>query len=89
MSRHRLRPIAAIALAAASCLDPICPRLVPQADGATETLALALPGDPEHEVADVRVPGPSRYVLRGERWLAEGAPAEVRGAAAADSPKGG
>lgn len=69
---------AVLALAAESCLDPICPRLVRagQRDtaGAGETLALALPGDPEHEVREPRVPGPSRYVLRGDRWLAEDAP---------------
>jgi 8-oxo-dGTP pyrophosphatase MutT (NUDIX family) len=57
----------AIALARESCLDPICPRLVPGGD----TLAIVLPGDPEHEVKEARVPGPSRYVLRGERWRAE------------------
>lgn len=65
---------AALALAAASCLDPICPRLVSQTEGATQTLALTLPGDPEHDVPDRRVSGPSRYVLRGDRWLAEDAP---------------
>lgn len=69
---------AVLELAAGSCLDPICPRLVRAAPrdaaGADETLALALPGDPEHEVREPRVPGPSRYVLRGDRWLAEDAP---------------
>lgn len=65
---------AVLALAASSCLDPICPRLVRQADGSAETLALTLPGDPEHDVREARVPGPSRYVLRGERWRAEHAP---------------
>jgi 8-oxo-dGTP pyrophosphatase MutT (NUDIX family) len=59
-----------LALAGQSCLDPICPRLVRQGD----TLALTLPGDPEHELREARIPGPSRYVLRGERWLAEDAP---------------
>jgi 8-oxo-dGTP pyrophosphatase MutT (NUDIX family) len=59
-----------LALAEASCLDPICPRLVPQGD----TAALTLPGDPEHEVASARVAGTSRYVLRAERWLPEDAP---------------
>lgn len=63
-----------LALAASSCLDPICPRLVQQKEGEQETLALTLPGDPEHDVAEQRVPGPSRYVLRGERWVAEDAP---------------
>lgn len=59
-----------LAMAASSCLDPICPRLVPQGD----TMALTLPGDPEHEVREARVKGPSRFVLRGERWLSEDAP---------------
>jgi len=63
-----------LALAAQSCLDPICPRLVQQTEGSSVTMALTLPGDPEHEVAETRVPGPSRYVLRGDRWLAEDAP---------------
>lgn len=64
----------ALARAEASCRDPICPRLVPQRDGEVETMALTLPGDPEHGVAEVRVAGPSRYVLRGKRWVAENAP---------------
>jgi hypothetical protein len=56
-------------------VEPICPSLVP-VPGATEsesTLALVLPGDPEHEVRAARVPGASRFVLRGERWVPEGA----------------
>ena len=66
---------AVLAFAAGSCLDPICPRLVPQKrNGDPDTLALTLPGDPEHEVREQRVAGPSRYVLRGERWLPEDAP---------------
>ncbi len=68
---------AVLELAAASCLDPICPRLVrvpSPTEDQPETLALTLPGDPEHEVPERRVPGPSRYVLRGDRWLAEDAP---------------
>ena len=63
-----------LALAAQSCLDPICPRVVQQKEGEQQTLALTLPGDPEHDVRERRVPGPSRYVLRGERWVAEDAP---------------
>jgi len=59
----------AIALAEAASLEPICPRLV-EADG---TLALALPGDPEHEVPERRAFGGSRYVLRGDRWRLENA----------------
>lgn len=61
-------------LAAKSSLDPICPRLVKQKTDDGETLALVLPGDPEHEISEVRVSGPSRYVLRGKRWCSENAP---------------
>ena len=60
----------ALANAASACLDPICPELVPQGD----TMALTLPGDPQHSVQVARVAGPSRYVLRGEIWRAEDAP---------------
>jgi 8-oxo-dGTP pyrophosphatase MutT (NUDIX family) len=65
---------AVLAMADASCLDPICPRLVPHKDAAGETMALVLPGDPEHAVREERVPGRSRYVLRGDRWLSENPP---------------
>ncbi len=65
---------AAIAFAASSCLDPICPELVQQKDAQGETLALTLPGDREHSVREARVAGPSRYVLRAEQWRAEDAP---------------
>jgi len=65
---------AVLAMADASNLDPICPRLVKHADRAGETMALVLPGDPEHDVREQRVPGPSRYVLRGERWVSENPP---------------
>jgi 8-oxo-dGTP pyrophosphatase MutT (NUDIX family) len=65
----------AIALAQSSSLDPICPKLVAQDKGTPhETLALVLPGDPEHDVKQARVAGPSRYVLRRGLWLAEHAP---------------
>lgn len=59
------------ALTATANLDPICPRLVPQGD----TMALVLPGDPEHDVRETRTAGSTRYVLRGERWRSEDAPA--------------
>ncbi len=62
---------AAVALADTACLDPICPRLVTHRDARGETLGLALPGDPEHDVRELRSPGPSRYVLRGDRFLPE------------------
>jgi 8-oxo-dGTP pyrophosphatase MutT (NUDIX family) len=65
---------AVLAMAASSCLDPICPRLVTQKDEIGETMALVLPGDPEHEVREVRAPGGSRYVLRGDRWCSENPP---------------
>ena len=58
-------------LASQANLDPICPRLVPQGD----TMALVLPGDPEHDVRETRTAGTTRYVLRGERWRSEDAPA--------------
>ncbi|MBX3229249.1 MAG: hypothetical protein KIT84_18490 [Labilithrix sp.] len=62
----------AIATAAEASLEPVCPKLVPQGD----TLALVLPGDPEHEVKErrLRVPDATRYVLRGERWVPADAP---------------
>jgi 8-oxo-dGTP pyrophosphatase MutT (NUDIX family) len=60
----------AIALAAAASKEPICP-LVTTQDG---TVALVLPGDPEHDVREARVPGRSRYVLRGDKFVPEDAP---------------
>jgi 8-oxo-dGTP pyrophosphatase MutT (NUDIX family) len=65
---------AAVEMARAASKDPICPQLVRQLEGDGETLALALPGDPAHPVKSARTPGPSRFVLRGERWLPEAAP---------------
>jgi len=65
---------AVLAMADASCLDPICPRLVKHTDAAGETMALVLPGDPEHDVREQRAPGESRYVLRGDRWRSENQP---------------
>ena len=45
--------------------------LVPQDD----TVALALPGDPAHDVEESRISvGGTRYVLRGEKWQPENAP---------------
>jgi 8-oxo-dGTP pyrophosphatase MutT (NUDIX family) len=63
-----------LSMAESSCLDPIQPTLVKHKDASGETLALVLPGDPEHDVRETRVAGPSRYVLRGERWRAENPP---------------
>jgi 8-oxo-dGTP pyrophosphatase MutT (NUDIX family) len=58
----------AVGIAARADKEPICPRLVRHLAAEGETLALVLPGDPEHEVREPRVPGASRFVLRGERW---------------------
>src|SRR5262249_195937 len=53
-----------LAFAQTSSLEPICPLLVRHAvAGSEDTLALTLPGDPAHDVTEVRVSGPSRYVL--------------------------
>jgi hypothetical protein len=60
----------ALAAARTACLEPICPRLVTQG----HTVALVLPGDPEHDVRTSRSPGKSRYVMRGARFLPEDAP---------------
>lgn len=64
----------AIARVSVGSLEPICPKLVPHRDAHGDTMALVLPGDSEHDVRESRVPGSSRYVLRGERWLPEDAP---------------
>ncbi len=61
----------AVRLARDACLEPICPRLVRQKNERDDTVALVLPGDPEHEVRELRVPGPTRFVLRGDRWQPE------------------
>ncbi len=65
----------AIAIAARSSLEPICPKLFTQHDARGDTFALALPGDPEHEVRAARCPGKSRFVLREGRFLPEDPPA--------------
>ncbi|MEO8799899.1 MAG: hypothetical protein ABI551_18530 [Polyangiaceae bacterium] len=61
---------AAFAVARRASLDVICPKLVVQ-DG---TMALVLPGDPEHDVPEMRSIGKSRYVMRGDVFLPEDAP---------------
>jgi 8-oxo-dGTP pyrophosphatase MutT (NUDIX family) len=63
-----------IGYAASACLDPICPKLVQHVDAKGQTMALVLPGDREHDIATSRVPGKSRFVMRGDRWLPEDAP---------------
>jgi len=60
---------AAMTLAREASKESICPRLVRHEEKGLETLALVLPGDPEHPVKEARVPGASRFVLRGEHWL--------------------
>jgi hypothetical protein len=49
--------------------DPICPELVRHVEAGLETMALVLPGDPEHPIQAPRIAGTSRFVLRGARWL--------------------
>ena len=61
----------ALEAANAHTLAIICPRLIQQVDDMGTTLALALPGDPEHDIRYALSEGPSRFVLRGERWLPE------------------
>jgi 8-oxo-dGTP pyrophosphatase MutT (NUDIX family) len=53
-------------LAERQSLLAICPRFVPG-----DTPALALPGDPAHEVAEPRVAGATRFVLRDGRFVSE------------------
>ncbi len=65
----------AVAMTASACLDPICPRFVSHKDGRGDSVALVLPGDPEHDVREARSPGRSRYVLRGDRFLPDDPPA--------------
>lgn len=67
----------AFALARAACLDVICPKLVKHVDESGETMALVLPGDPEHDVKSSRIPGKSRYVLRDGKFLAEDPPSRT------------
>lgn len=68
----------AVAIAAESCLEPIGPRVVTQREAGGDTIAIVLPGDPEHDLREERVPGSSRYVLRGDRFWPEDAPAQRR-----------
>lgn len=61
----------AIAAARGACLDPVCPKLVKHEDEKGQTMALVLPGDRDHDVREVRVPGRLRFVLRGDRFRPE------------------
>ena len=58
---------AAVALANEQSLLPICPRFVFD----EKAPYLALPGDPSHEIAERRIAGKSRFVLRDARFLSE------------------
>lgn len=53
-------------LAERQSLSPICPRFVPG-----DPPALALPGDPAHEVPEARVEGATRFVLRDGRFVSD------------------
>jgi 8-oxo-dGTP pyrophosphatase MutT (NUDIX family) len=64
----------AFAIARKANLDTICPQLVSQKTAEGETMALVLPGDPEHDVRESRIAGKSRFVLRGDRFVPEDAP---------------
>jgi 8-oxo-dGTP pyrophosphatase MutT (NUDIX family) len=55
-------------------LSPVCPILRQQKDAKGETLALVLPGDPEHDVKELRSPGKTRYVLRDDLFVPEDPP---------------
>ena len=59
----------AMALAAEQSLAPICPAFMP-----ADPPYLSLPGDPTHEIAERRVTGPTRFVLRDGRFLSEDPP---------------
>lgn len=70
---------AAVALAEQQSLLPVMPRF-----GMIDDVpVLALPGDPTHEVAELRVAGPTRFVLRDGRFVSAepdpGGAADVRG----------
>jgi 8-oxo-dGTP pyrophosphatase MutT (NUDIX family) len=59
----------ALSAAAGASLEPICPVLIDY-DG---TMALTLPGDPNHPQQTRILPGRTRFVLRGEQWRPEDA----------------
>jgi 8-oxo-dGTP pyrophosphatase MutT (NUDIX family) len=56
----------ALALAEEMTLDIICPELVTQND---DSLALVLPGDPQHSISARRIPGKTRYVMHDGRFI--------------------
>jgi 8-oxo-dGTP pyrophosphatase MutT (NUDIX family) len=59
----------AMELAERQTLRPVCPQFV--ADQSPGAPYLALPGDPSHPIRERYVEGPSRYVLRSGRFVAE------------------
>lgn len=59
----------ALALAQMQSLLPICPLFVPD----DEAPILALPGDPLHSIAEPRVTGPTRFVMRNGKFVSESA----------------
>ncbi|WP_394831843.1 hypothetical protein LVJ94_35540 [Pendulispora rubella] len=63
-----------LALADGATLDTICPELVRHTDAEGDTMALVLPGDPEHSVREPRIAGLSRFVMRRGAWRPEPAP---------------
>lgn len=64
----------ALAMAERSCLDPICPKLVEHVSGGDTAIVLALPGDPAHDVREIRSPGKTRYALLDGRFVPVDAP---------------
>jgi len=60
-----------LAAAEHASLAIICPEPVSHIDASGETVALTLPGDPEHSVREARVLGHSRFVLRNGTWSPE------------------
>lgn len=53
-------------LALKQTLEPICPLFVPG-----DPPMLTLPGDPTHPVKELRVAGPTRFVLRDSKFVSE------------------
>ncbi|MEO7112879.1 MAG: hypothetical protein ABI183_20720 [Polyangiaceae bacterium] len=67
----------AFAIARNASLETICPELVKQTVAGSETMALVLPGDPEHSVQDSRIAGKTRFVLRDGRFVPDDAPTKI------------
>ncbi len=67
--RHVSDSEAALALCEQQSLLPVCPKFVPG-----DPPFLAIPGDPEHDIAQRHVAGPTRFVLRDAKFLSEDPP---------------